>query len=72
MNDTQVQTLIHLKSEVNTIHPAFVKEIVLPIRIIEVGAKKIDNTMVDIYGMVVTALSVMDKTYQFLECVFLF
>ena len=60
-NETQVQALINSRSEVNTIHPSFVKELGLPIRSTEVGAQKIDGTTLDIYGIIVAAFSVTDK-----------
>ena len=37
-NETQVQALIDSRSEVNAIHPTFVKELGLPIRPTDVGA----------------------------------
>ena len=56
-----VQALIDLGSEVNAIHPSFVKELGLPIRPTDVGAQKIDSTTLNIYRMVVIAFSVEDK-----------
>ena len=48
-------------SEVNDVHPAFAKELGLPIRPTDVGAPKIDGTMLENYRMVVAAFSVEDK-----------
>ena len=72
-NKTQVQALIDSGSEVNAIHPTFVKELGLPIRPTDVGAKKIDGTTLDTYGMVVAAFSVTDKAnrVRFFEETFL-
>ena len=65
--------MINSKSEVNTIHPTFVKELSLLIRPIEIGAQKIDSIMLDTYGMIVVAFSVTDKENQvrFFEKTFL-
>ena len=59
-----MQVLIDLESEVNTIHPFFVKQSGLPIRPIDVGAQKIDSTTLDTHGMVVAVFSVVDKANQ--------
>ena len=48
-------------SEVNTIRPIFAQELGLSIRTTDVGAQKIDGTMLDTFGMVVVAFSVTDK-----------
>ena len=68
-----VQALIGLGSEVNAIHPFFAKQLGLPIRPIDVGAQKIDGTMLDTHGMVVAAFSVVNKANQvkFFEEIFL-
>ena len=50
-----VLALLDLGSEVNAIHPTFAKELGLPIRPIDVGAQKIDGTMLDIYEIAVAA-----------------
>ena len=60
-SEAQVQALIDLGSEVNAIHPTFAKQVGLPIRLIDVGAQKIDGTMLETHGMVIAALSVADK-----------
>ena len=57
----QVQALIDSRSEVNTIHLTFAKQLGLPIRPTDVGAQKIDGTTLDTNGMVVAAFSVVDK-----------
>ena len=68
-----VQALINLGSEVNTIHPSFVKQLGLLIRPTDVGAQKIDSTTLDTHGIVVTAFSVVDKAnwVRFFEKTFL-
>ena len=53
--------LLDSGSEVNVVHPVFAKELGLPIRPTDVGAQKIDGTMLEIYRMVVAAFSVEDK-----------
>ena len=68
-----VQALIDSGSEVNAIHPSFVKQLGLPIRPTDVEAQKIDGTTLDTHGMVVAAFSVVDKTnrVRFFEETFL-
>ena len=63
-----VQALIDSGSEVN-----FVKQLGLPIRPTDVGAQKIDGTILDTHGMVVTAFSVEDQAnrVRFFEKTFL-
>ena len=60
-------------NEVNAIYSTFAKNLGLPIRPIDVGARKIDGTTLDTYGMVVAAFSVTDKANQvkFFEKTFL-
>ena len=72
-NETQVQALIDSKNEVNAIHLTFVKKLGVPIRAIDVGAQKIDGSIMDTYGIVVTAFLVTDKANQvrFFEKTFL-
>ena len=72
-NKALVQALIDSGSEVNAIHPSFVKQLGLLIRPTDVGAQKIDGTTLDTHGMVVAAFSVMDKANQvrFFEKTFL-
>ena len=68
-----VQTLIDSGSKVNAIHPSFAKQLGLPIRSTDVGAQKIDGTMLDTHGIVVAAFSVVDKAnrVRFFEETFL-
>ena len=63
-NETQVQALINSGSEVNAIHPTFVKELGLPIRPTDIGEQKIDSTTLDTYRMVVAAFTVTNKANQ--------
>ena len=56
-----VQALIDSGSEVNAVHPSFVKQLGLSIRPTEIGAQKIDGTMLNTLGMVVAAFSMVDK-----------
>ena len=60
-------------SEVNAIHPTLIRKLGLPVRPTDVGAQKIDGTMLDTFGMVVTAFSVTDKAnrVRFFEETFL-
>ena len=60
-NETQVQALVNLENEVNAIHLTFIKELGLPIRPIDVGARKIDGITLNTYGIVVAVFSVTDK-----------
>ena len=50
-----VSVLLDSGSEVNAIHPTFARELELPIRLTDVGVQKINGTMLDTFGMVVTA-----------------
>ena len=70
---TQVQALIDSGSEVNAIHPTFAKQLGLLVRSTDVGAQKIEDTLLDTYGMVVAAFSVVDKIngVRFFEKTFL-
>ena len=56
-----MSALLDSGSEVNAIHPTFAWELGLSIRTTNVGAQKIDGIMLDIFGMVVVAFSMMDK-----------
>ena len=60
-NKTLVQALIDSESEVNAMHLSFAKQLGLPIQLTDVGAQKIDGSMLDTNGIVVTAFSVLDK-----------
>lgn len=53
--------LFDSKSEVNGIHPTFIKELGLQIRPTNVRAQKINSTILNIYKMVVVAFLVTDK-----------
>ena len=68
-----VQALINSGSEVNAVHPSFVKQLGLSIRPTDVGAQKIDDITLDTHGMVVAAFSVVDKVnrVRFFEETFL-
>ena len=68
-----VQALIDSGSEVNAIHPSFVKQLGLSIRPTDVGAHKIDGTTLNTHGIVVAAFSVVDKAnrVRFFEETFL-
>ena len=57
-----VSALLDSGSKVNAIHPIFAWELRLPIGTTDVGAQKIDGTMLNIFGMVVVAFLVTDKT----------
>ena len=61
------------KYKVNAIPLSFAKQLGLPIRPTNVGAQKIDNTILDIYEMAVAAFSVIDKAnwVRFFEKTFL-
>ena len=73
INKIQVQALIDLKSEVNTIYLFFAKQLGLPIRQTDVGVQKINGIILDTYGIVVAAFSVVDKAnpVRFFEEIFL-
>ena len=60
----RVLALLDSGSEVNAIHPTFARELGLPIKTMDVGAQKIDGTMLNPFGMVVIAFSVTDKANQ--------
>ena len=68
-----VQALIDSGSEVNAVHPSFVKQLGLSIRPTDVGAHKIDGTTLNTHGIVVAAFSVVDKAnrVRFFEETFL-
>ena len=56
-----VLALLDSGNKVNTIYSIFARELRLSIRTTDVGVQKIDGTMLDTFGMVVAAFSVMDK-----------
>ena len=70
---TPVQVLIDSGSKVNAMHPSFAKQLGFPIRPTDVGAQKIDGSMLNTHRMVVTAFSVVDKAnrVRFFEETFL-
>ena len=72
-NKAPVQALINSRSEVNAVHPSFIKQLGLSIRSTDVGAQKIDGTTLDTHEMVVVAFSVVDKAnrVRFFEKTFL-
>ena len=59
-----VLLLFDLGSKINAVHPAFAKELGLPIRLTDMEAWKIDGTMLETYGMVVAAFLVENKANQ--------
>ena len=59
-----MSTLFNSGSEVNAIHPIFARELGLPIRLIDIGAQKINSTMIDIFGIVVVDFSMTNKANQ--------
>ena len=73
INNTQVQALINLESEVNAIHPTLVKELGLLIKPSNVGVQEINISMLDTYGMVVAAFLMADNAnrVRFFEETFL-
>ena len=59
-----VSALLDSSNKVNAVHPVFAKELGFPIRPTDVGAQKIDGTMLETYEMVVAIFSVEDKANQ--------
>ena len=68
-----VSALLDSGSEVNAMYPAFAKRLGLMVRATNVGAQKIDCTILETYGMVVAAFSVTDQAdrVRFFEKTFL-
>ena len=56
-----MSALLDSGNEVNAIHPTLTQKLGLPVRPTNVGAQKIDGTILDTFGMVVTTFSVTDK-----------
>ena len=56
-----VLALLNSSSEVNTIYLIFAQELGLPIRSTDVRTQKIDNNILDIYGMLIIAFSMTNK-----------
>ena len=50
-----------LGNEVNAVHPAFVKELGLPIRLTEIEAQKIEGITLETYKIVVAAFLLENK-----------
>ena len=59
-----VSALFDLGNKVNAVHPAFAKELGLPIRPIDVGVQKINSTTLDTFGIVVVTFLITDKANQ--------
>ena len=59
-----MSALLNSSSEVNAIYPTLVRELGLPIKPTDIGAQKIDGTILDIFEIVITAFSVTDKANQ--------
>ena len=68
-----VVVLFDSGSKINAIHPTFAKKLSLPIILTDIGIQKIDTTMLDIFGMVVTAFSMTDEAnwVKFFKKIFL-
>lgn len=68
-----VLAIFDLGSKVNIVYPAFIKELGFPNRLSDVEAHKIDSTTLDIYEIVIVALSATEKANQvkFFEKLFL-
>ena len=59
-----MSALCDLGSKVNAIYPIFVKELSFSIRPTDVKAQKIDSTMLDMFGIIVVAFSLINKANQ--------
>ena len=68
-----VSALLDSGSKVNAIYPTFARELGLLIKTTDIGAQKIDSTILDTFGMVVAAFSVTNKAnrVRFFEKTFL-
>ena len=68
-----VLVLFDSDSEVNAIYPTFALELGLFIRPTDIRIQKIDSTILDTYGIVVAAFTIIDKANQviFFEKTFL-
>ena len=68
-----VLALFDSGSEVNAMHPVFVKELGLVVQTTNISTQKIDGTTLETYGMVVAAFSVTDQAnkVKFFEKTFL-
>ena len=56
--------LFDFGNKVNTVQPTFIKKLSFLIRPSYVGAQKIDGTILNNYGMVLAAFSVINKANQ--------
>ena len=63
-----MSTLFDSSNEVNAIYPTFAQELGFFIKPMNVGAQKIDSTMIDTYRMVVAAFLVTDNTDRVKFC----
>ena len=68
-----VLALLDLDSEVNAMYLAFAERLGLVVQTTNVGAQKIDGTILETYGMVVAAFSITDQAdrVRFFEEIFL-
>ena len=57
--EKSILALFNSGSEINTVYPAFAKELGLPIRPTDVRAQKIDGTTLETYGIVVAAFKIL-------------
>ncbi len=57
----QIKTLLDLGSEVNTMNQAFTQQLDLKICKTNVRAQKIDGTILETYGIIVSIFSMSDK-----------
>ena len=59
--EATIQALINLDSKVNTITPAYAKQLDFSVRKTNVGAQKIDSSLLRTFGMVIASFQVEDK-----------
>ena len=60
-NGKNVLALLDSGSEVNAMRPAYAAHLGLKVRVIDVGAQKIDGSSLATYGIVIAAFQVVDK-----------
>ena len=60
-NKATIQTLINSGSEVNAITPAYAKQLGFWTRKTDIGAQKIDGSLLATYGIVIAAFHIIDK-----------
>ena len=72
-NSVSMSALLDSSSEVNAINPTLTGKLGLPIRPTDDRAQKIDGTMLDTFGMIVSVFSMTDKAnrVKFFEETFL-